>query len=113
MQGYDRQEAVAYMMSRVDKKAHRALAGQLESLLKQAVDLDLRYMRQAGVLTPEGLAGDRCYDDDEAFEFLLEEMVRQRGVGEDGEGLIAAFLDDYMDLQQQFLEQKGLLEWDG
>ena len=56
--------------------------------------------------------GDSYYDDDDAFEFLLDRICQERGISGDRELRIASFLDDYMDAQQSYMEKHGLLEWD-
>ncbi len=112
MKGYDRQKALAYMLPRLQKSEFKPLAAHAESLLRQAIDADMAYMLDAGILNENGLMGNAYYDDDEAFEFLLDRMARERGLDEDGQGPLAAFIDQYMDLQQQFLEDNGLMAWD-
>jgi len=112
MKGYDQEKAVAFILPKLDKKEFKPLAAQAESLVSQAIDADMAYMLHAGVLTQDGLMGEAYYDDDEAFEFILEQMARVRKMREDAQGPLAAFIDQYMDLQQQFLEESGLMDWD-
>ena len=112
MKGYDQEKAVAFILPKLDKKEFKPLAAQAESLVSQAIDADMAYMLHAGVLTQDGLMGEAYYDDDEAFEFILEQMARARKMREDAQGPLAAFIDQYMDLQQQFLEESGLMDWD-
>lgn len=112
MQGFDREGAIAFMLPRLNRAEFRPLAAEAETLLRQAVDADLAYMRSAGVLTGEGLMGNAYYDDDDAFEFILEHMARVRHAGEKDMDALAAFIDQYLDCQQQYLEQAGLLSWD-
>ena len=51
MQGYDKEAAVKYITGNIDKSAHKGFSPkELDSLLKQAVDLDLQYMQDAGVI---------------------------------------------------------------
>ena len=56
--------------------------------------------------------GDAYYDDDDAFEFLLDRICAERGISGERELRIASFLDDYMDAQQAYMDQHGLLGWD-
>ncbi len=112
MKGYDREQAAAFMLSRLDRRELGPLASHAEGLIRQAIDADMAYMLEAGVLNENGLMGDAYYDDDDAFEFLLERMARERGLNEDQQGPLAAFIDQYMDLQQAFLEAQGLMDWD-
>jgi len=114
MQGYDRGEAEKYILRGLTKSDFKPFAGQAESLVKQAISLDFEYMRSAGVLEESGAMGGAYYDDDEAFEYIFDRMIRTRGLAEDDPkiGALAALVDQYMDLQQSYLERSGLMEWD-
>lgn len=112
MKGYDREKAAAFILANLDKKEFKPLAPQAAKLVEQAIDADMAYMLHAGVLDDKGLMGDSYYDDDEAFEFILERMAKERGLKFDQQGPLAAFVDQYMDLQQQFMEDEGLMDWD-
>ena len=74
----------------------------VEEIAARAIDVDLGYMEKAGVFSGE------AYDEDEAYAALCK-------------GLSAAFpklsgldslVDDYMDLQEEYLEQAGLVTWE-
>ena len=112
MQGYDREGAVAFMLPKLNRNEFKPLAAEAETLLKQAVDADFAYMAQAGILTAEGLMGDAYYDDDDAFEFILDHMARARRAKEKDMDALAAFIDQFMELQEQYLNETGLLSWD-
>ncbi len=112
MKGYDRSEAIAFMLPKLNTAEFKPLAAQAETLVKQAIDADFAYMLSAGVLTQDGAMGDAYYDDDDAFEFMLNAIARQRSSSERELDFVAAFIDQYMDLQQQYLEDKGLMSWD-
>ena len=81
------------------------------SKLRKAQELDLQYMEEAGVLV-DGVAGDSFYDDDEAFEYISENLLKLFGGSEETAGQILALVDDYMDLQEEYLEQAGLVTWE-
>ena len=112
MKGYDRDEAARSILGALDAKAYGDLGISLESLVRQAIDADMEYMQSAGVLAEDGSMGDSYYDDDDAFEFLLDRICAERGISGERELRIASFLDDYMDAQQSYIEKRGLLEWD-
>ena len=112
MKGYDREEAVRSIVSAMDTKAYSDLGMSIEALVREAIDADLEYMKSAGVLAEDGSMGDSYYDNDDAFEFLLDRICAERGISGDRELRIASFLDDYMDAQQAYMEKHGLLEWD-
>ena len=112
MKGYDREEAVRSIVGAIDPKSYSDLGMSIEALVRQAIDADLEYMKSSGVLTDDGSMGNAYYDDDDAFEFLLDRICQERGISGDRELRIASFLDDYMDAQQSYMEKHGLLEWD-
>ena len=66
----------------------------------------------AGVLEKDGTMGNAYYDDDDAFEFMLDEIGKKRKSNDRELDMIASFIDQYMDLQQAYLEDKGLMSWD-
>ncbi len=112
MQGYDPEKAVAFMLPRFDVKEFKALAPRLEELTRAAIDADMAFMQSSGVLTAEGLMGDAYYDDDEAFEAILDTLGKKYRLSEDAQGPLASFIDQYMDLQEAFLSDAGLMDWD-
>ena len=75
MKGYDREEALAFILSRINRDAHPVLRDQIDGLIAQAIDADMKYMHENGVLDADGNAGDCYYEDDEAFEYMVEALV--------------------------------------
>jgi len=112
MNGYDKQEALAFIVKRIPEKDHKELAGMIESLISQAIDADMDYMHKSGVLDDEGNAGDEYYEDDDAFEYMVEAIVAKNNLTPEQAVKVAALVDDYMDHQQAYLESKGLCDWE-
>lgn len=112
MNGYDKQEALAFMMKRIHAKEHPALAGQIETLLDQAIDADIAYMHDTGVLDEDGNAGEGYYEDDEAFEAIVETLAANNDLSGEQAVKVASLIAEYMDLQQAYLEHKGLVDWE-
>ena len=112
MKGYDKEEAKKLILSKLDRKAHKELEGQLESLIGQAIDADMKYMHENGVLAEDGTAGGSYYEDDDAFEYMVEALVDANTLTPDQAVKVASLIDDYMDLQQEYLESKGLVDWE-
>lgn len=112
MNGYDKEQALAFILPRIDRKGHKALAFLIDQLISQAIDADLRFMQETGVLDEHGDAGDGYYDDDEAFEYILDALARQNGFDDDMTVRVGGLIDDYMELQQDYLESIGLVDWD-
>ena len=107
MQGYDVDAAVSQIGKAVSRAAHVSLQ-EAQAFVRRAIDADLRYMHETGVLDDDGLMGEEEYDDDDAFETLFARLTD--GVEDDEEiGRIAQMLDSYMEAQQDFMEEGGLL----
>ena len=74
MQGYDKDAAVKFITANIDKASHKGFSPkEIDSLLLRAVELDLKYMEENGIIV-NGMAGDNYYDDDEAFEYISENV---------------------------------------
>ncbi len=110
MQGYNEEEALRYIARSIDRKAFSEIGPSIDGMLRQAQALDLRYMRENDVIDGDGFMGDGFYDDDEAFEFIVEEIVRMRGLNEEGAVLVASLIDAYMSAHDAFLRKAGLAE---
>ena len=108
MQGYDMEAAVSQIGKAICKAA-KAAPDTAAAFARRAIEADMRYMHETGVLDDEGLMGDGEYDEDDAFEALFAALTD--GVEDDGEiGKIAQMLDVYMDAQQDFMEASGLTD---
>ena len=108
MQGYDMEAAVSQIGKAICKAA-KAAPDTAAAFARRAIEADMRYMHETGVLGDEGLMGDGEYDEDDAFEALFAALTD--GVEDDGEiGKIAQMLDAYMDAQQDFMEASGLTD---
>ena len=108
MQGYDMEAAVSQIGKAICKAA-KAAPDTAAAFARRAIEADMRYMHEMGVLNYEGLMGDGEYDEDDAFEALFAALTD--GVEDDGEiGKIAQMLDAYMDAQQDFMEASGLTD---
>ena len=108
MQGYD-VEAAVRQIGKAVCKAVKAAPDAGAAFARRAIEADMRYMHENGVLDDEGLMGGGEYDDDDAFEFLFAQLTD--GVEDDDEvGRIAQMLDSYMEAQQDFMEESGLTD---
>ena len=108
MQGYDMEAAVSQIGKAICKVA-KAAPDTAAAFARRAIEADMRYMHETGVLDDEGLMGDGEYDEDDTFEALFAALTD--GVEDDGEiGKIAQMLDAYMDAQQDFMEASGLTD---
>ena len=112
MKGYDKQEAMTFMLKRISAKDHPELADQLEDLISQTIDADMAYMHEHHVIDENGNAGTEYYEDDDAFEYIVEKLAKDNHLDPVKAVKLASLVDDYMDYQQEYLESKGLVGWD-
>lgn len=108
MQGYDEQKALDYILKNINRKGFSELGPALEGYVRQAQALDLRFMRETGVLDENGFSGEAEYDEDEAVEYIVEEIVKIRGLSDEQAILVAGLVDAYMGTQDAYLRKEGL-----
>ena len=109
MQGYDAEAAVPFIARVMRKAGHKIAQDELESFIRRAIAADMAYMREIDVIDDEGLMGEGEYDEDDAFEALLD--VLGEGVGDEDEmNQLAQLLDSFMAAQADFMEASGLAE---
>ena len=109
MQGYDVAAAVPFIAKAMRKAGHKNPQEELESFIRRAIEADMAYMLETDVIDEVGLMGEGEYDDDDAFEALLDTLA---GDIEDDAQLdqLAQLLDSFMAAQQDFMEESGLME---
>lgn len=110
MKGYEAHEAAAFILSGLDHKPFRSLEKQLGTIIGDFITYDLHFMKLTGVLDENGEQGDNEYDDDEAFEYIYDAWLSDHPETDDEDMKIAALLNEYMDLQYQYLDSKGLTD---
>lgn len=109
MQGYDVAAAVPFIARAMRKAGHKEPQDALEAFIRRAIEADMAYMREIDVIGEDGLMGEGEYDDDDAFEVLLD--VLAEGISDEDEmNCLAQLLDSYMNAQQDFMEASGLME---
>lgn len=109
MQGYDAEKALAFIRKSIPDKPFLELGPQIEGYIRQAQTLDMQFMQDNAVIGADGYAGDGYYDDDEAFEYIVEEIVHVRGLSDEQAVLVASLVDAYMGAQDAFMRKEGLV----
>ena len=110
MIGYDMEEAKAFILSRLDRKAYRSIASDLPGIIADLIAYDLHFMRVTGVVDENGEQGENEYDDDEAFEYIYDAWLNDHPETDDEDMVVAALLNEYMEHQYAYLEAKGLTD---
>ena len=57
MNGYDKQEAMEYILNKIHTKDHPELADRLPELVSQMIDADMAFMHASHVIDEDGNAG--------------------------------------------------------
>lgn len=107
MQGYDIEKAIPVLARAMRKDGIRAGDQALTAFLRKAIAADFEYMHACGMLDENGLAGDGEYDEDDAFETILE-MLTGGMSDDDMIDRTAQMLDSYMSAQADYLEAESL-----
>ena len=109
MQGYDAAAAVPFIARAMRKAGHKEPQETLEDFIRRAIEADMAYMREIDVIDEDGLMGEGEYDEDDAFEALLDALADDP---EDDAAMdaLAQLLDSYMEAQQDVLDQSGLTQ---
>ena len=109
MQGYELEEAIPFIAAKMRKEDVKAQAEELEGFIRRAIEADFAFMQENEVLTEDGLMGMGEYDEDDAFEAILDMLC---GEEEDDDVIdkTAQWLDAYMSAQAAFMEECGLVE---
>ena len=108
MKGYSAEEAKSFILERLNKKEFRSLEKKLPDIISDLIAYDLHFMRLTGVVDESGEEGENEYDDDEAFEYIYDAWLSDHPDDDDEDMLIAALLNEYMELQYLYLQKKGL-----
>ena len=106
MQGYDRQSACEYICKYIDKKQNSLLVSEIPALIPRLIDAHLDYLHLCGALDESGDTGEGEYDEDEAFEFLLDRIASGNDKRMDA---LATLVECFLLLQDEYMEQAGLL----
>ena len=109
MKGYSAEEAKSFILHRLNKKEFRSLEKELPDIISDLIAYDLHFMRLTGVVNESGEEGENEYDDDEAFEYIYDAWLSDHPDNDDEDMLIAALLNEYMELQYLYLQKKGLV----
>ena len=78
--------------------------------MRHALALDIQYMLDNGVIDAQGHALDGEYDEDDAFEYILDGLTERMGLDEDAEMAAAQALDAFTDYEAEYMEKAGFYE---
>ncbi len=110
MNGYDKEAAFLFIKAQLNPREYKPLSDLLDTLLRQAIDADIAFMHESGVLDEDGNAGDAYYEEDDAIEYIVEKLVEDNQLTPEQAVLSAAFVSDFIDCQYNFLTYSGLIQ---
>lgn len=108
MEGYDAAKAQAFIVEKM-KESGRYRDEELpfvEKLVGAAIGADQAFMAQSGVLDGE------YYDEDDAFEYIVDHVVEALDADEGAELDVAEAVELYMDFNDAFLQENDLVDWE-
>ena len=107
MLGYDKDEALAYILPRVKPELPLNDAAKTQQAIRAMIDAHIRYLHVCGALDEAGDTGEGEYDEDDAFEFILDAV--SAGCTEDEKDALASLVLAFLPCQDDFMDQMGLL----
>lgn len=110
MVNYDRQEALAFILPRVKKALPKGCELDTTWFVTRAIALDIAYMQQENIVDSEGYMGDGEYDEDDAFEFILDALLEERPADDALEAQVMLALDAFMPAQEEYMTKAGLAD---
>ena len=110
MEFFDLDAAAGYIAPRVKKEVGREFELDVDALVRHALALDIQYMLENGVIDAQGHALDGEYDEDDAFEYILDGLTERMGLDEDAEMAAAQALDAFTDYEAEYMEKAGFYE---
>lgn len=109
MLGLDQADCAAYAAQKLDWKRCRELRPLADFLCPALVEAQVGYLRACGALDADGDTGEGEYDEDEAVEYILEELLRRFPAEDSRAGLYCALIDAFLPAFDDYLLTHGLL----
>ncbi len=113
---FDKAAVAAYVCAHIDMSLFKQLTPKKEELAKLCAEADCAYMIKEGILDKDGCFPEEgevpCYDDDDAFEFIMDYVMKRFKVTGKQQDMTESFIDEYMELQEQYMEASGMLDWE-
>ncbi|MBR3750998.1 MAG: hypothetical protein IKK58_04420 [Clostridia bacterium] len=108
MEGFD-QKTAQQMLDAMKEDGLSVNMKVMKSIVAGALEAELEYLRKVGILTAKGEFKDGEYDDDDAFDFITEELCKK--LPDCDAYVITDYLEYYFDYHDQVLTENGILEW--
>ena len=108
MEGYDPIKAEQFIFNKMQQQGRYAAdeSDRLHQLIAAAIEADQAFIASSGVLDGE------YYDEDDAFEAIVDAVIEKLGVDEAAELDVAEAIEMYMEFNDEFLEENDLVDWE-
>ena len=107
MEGYDAKDAGRAITEQImESGAFEMEKNRIAAIVQTAIELDLVYIERSGALDKG------TYDEDDAFEFIVDGVIVKLGADEAEELDIAALVEAYMDYNDAYMEEHDLIDWE-
>ena len=108
MKGFDDQ-ALNRMLELLKEENPSANLDEYKNIFNLALTYDLAYMTKAEIIVDNEFT-DNFYDDDDAFDFIIEHIANAlKNVDED---FLSGAIELYFDLHDKIMDELGLVSWE-
>ena len=108
MNGFN-DEALNKMLELLKEENPNVKQDEYKEIFNLALSYDLAYMKEAEIII-DGEFTDNFYDDDDAFDFIIEHIANAlENVDED---FLSGAVETYFDLHDKIMDELGLVSWE-
>lgn len=108
MVGFD-EEAKACILKAMKEDAVDFDAPLMNKVIDAAMKAEQAYLKAEGILTESGEYADGEYDEDDAFDLMIDELTR--ALPKKDPYQLTELLEYYIEYHDQYMQDKGLLAW--
>lgn len=108
MIGFDK-EAIDYIMNAIEEEGTQTDLVLMRKVVEIAMNAEFEYLKSAGIVNGKGEYTEIEYDEDDAFDKMIDAITK--ALPNKDPFKLSDLLDYYIDFHDQFMSDKGLLEW--
>ena len=95
--------AANFIAGRINPSCCPQFKNQIPAIINAFIQYDADYMDGLTALLPNAAKAEFSYDEDDAFEYILDAYLAQFPLEDELSMQVAALLDQYMPLMDQYL----------
>ena len=108
MIGFD-QAAKDYILQAMKEDALDTDPALASRVIDAAMQAEQKYLKKAGILTADGEFADGEYDEDDAYDLMIDELTR--ALPKQDPYVLTELLEYYLEYHDRYLQEQGLLAW--